>query len=159
MLEIMEHFTKLLIKLPIVEYQEMDYQKQKFDEFFPKVSYHFWLYIYLIQHRSSHDVVRHKADLVALNFLHYLGEPDNGFNQYLKTLSTSYNDMYFNPHAIEKLADQLLSVYLNLAGKYIGIDHSGICRLLSDRGKEIEYISLFAHGRISNEKYKKHKIL
>ena len=67
--------------------------------------------------------------------------------------------MYFNPNAIEILADQLLSVYLNLDVKYIGIDHSGICRLLSDKGKEIEYLSLFARGRISHAKYKMHKIL
>jgi hypothetical protein len=67
--------------------------------------------------------------------------------------------MYFNPHAIEKLADQLLSVYLNLDGKYIGIDHSGICRLVSDKGKEIEYVNIFAPGRISHAKYKNHKIL
>ncbi len=67
--------------------------------------------------------------------------------------------MYFNPHGIERLADQLLSVYLNLDGKYIGIDHSGICRLVSDKGKEIEYVSIFARGRISHAKYKKHKIL
>ena len=122
MLEILQTFTKLLIKIPIILYQENGYQKQKFDEFFPKVGYHFWLYIYLIQHRSGHQVVRDKTELAAMNFLHYIGEPDNGFEKYLRSLSSAYNDMYFNPLAVVRLSDQFLSRYLNPDGQYIGID-------------------------------------
>lgn len=157
MLEILQTFTKLLIKIPIILYQENGYQKQKYDEFFPKVGYHFWLYIYLIQHRSGHQVVRDKTELAAMNFLHYIGEPDNGFDKYLRSLSAAYNDMYFNPLAVVRLSDQFLSRYLNPDGQYIGIDHSGICRVLSNESKEVYYSSLFSNGRISNGNLKKQK--
>jgi hypothetical protein len=156
-LEILHTFNKLLIKIPIIKYQENDYQKQKFDEFFPNVGYHFWLYIYLIQHRSGHQVVRDKAELAALNFLHYFGEPDKGFDKYLRSLSAAYNDMYFNPLAVVRLSDQILSIYLNPNGRYISIDHSGICRVLSSDSKEVYYSSLFTNGRISYGNLKKQK--
>ncbi|MHA1168784.1 MAG: hypothetical protein ACTSRU_13230 [Candidatus Hodarchaeales archaeon] len=159
MLKILEHFTKLLIKLPFVRYRENDYQKQKFDEFLPKVGYHFWLYVYQIQRKSWHQVIRDKAELVALNFLHFVDEPDKGFDQYLKTLSAAYNDLYFNPLSVVRYSNQILGSYFKPDGQYIGIDHSGICRIISDNGKEIEYHSLFARSRISHSKYKKHKIL
>lgn len=100
-----------------------------------------------------------KAELAALNFLHYIGEPNKGFDQYLKTLSAAYNDMYFNPLAVERLSDQLLSIYLNPDSQFIGIDHSGICRVLSDNGKEIEYNSIFKRDRIRHSSYKKHRML
>ncbi len=156
-LEILHTFNKLLIKIPIIKYQENDYQKQKFDEFFPKVGYHFWFYIYLIQYRSGHQVVRDKAELAALNFLHYIREPDKGFDKYLRSLSAAYNDMFFNPLAVVRLSDQILSIYLNPDGRYIGIDHSGICRVLSSDSKEVHYSSLFTTGRISYGQLKKQK--
>ncbi|MEX0981045.1 MAG: hypothetical protein WDZ47_03040, partial [Bacteroidales bacterium] len=158
MLGILEHFTKLLVKKPITKYDQNDYQKQKFDEFFPKAGYHFWLYVYLIQHRSWHQAIRDKAELAAMNFLHYFGAANNGFDQYLKFLSSAYNDMYFNPNSVVSLIDQILLKYIKPDGQYIGIDHSGICRVLSKDNDEIYYSSLFANGRISYGKLKKQMI-
>lgn len=165
MLEILLHFSKLLIKMPFVIYSEDDYQKQKFDEFLPKVGYHFWLYMYLIQnrscqaqHRSFHDVVKDKVELMALNFIHFVGDPDRGFDQYLKTLSSAYNDMYFNPILVVRVADQILASYLKPNGQYIGIDHSGICRVISNDGKELKYTSLFMSATVNLSKLKNHQI-
>jgi hypothetical protein len=165
MLEILQHFSRLLIKLPIVEYSDEDYQKQKFDEFFPKVGYHFWLYLYLIQHRSCnvqhrsfHDVVKDKVDLMAFNLIHFVGEPDRGFDQYLKRLSSGYNDMYFNPMSAIRFSDQMLESYLKPNGQYIGIDHSGICRVVSNDGKQLKYTSLFMSATINISKLKEHRI-
>lgn len=158
MLEILEHFTKLLVKLPFVRYRENDYQKQKFDGFLPKVGYHFWLYVYLIQRKSWHQVIRDKAELVALNFLHFVDEPDKGFDQYLTRLSAAYKDLYFNSMAVNRYSDQVISTYLNSDRHFIGIDHSGICRVLSSNNKEVEYSSLFTNGRITQKKLKTQKI-
>jgi hypothetical protein len=116
------------------------------------------LYVYLIQHRSWHQVERDKAELAALNFLYYIGEPKKEFDQYLKTLSAAYNDLFFNPLSVVRLSDQVLSRYLNPHIQYFGIDHSSICRVLSDNGKEVEYTSLFTRGRINHSKYKGHRI-
>lgn len=158
MLEILEHFTKLLIKLPLVKDREDDYQKQKFDEFFQKVGYHFWLYAYLIQQRTKYQVVIDRIELIALNFLLYIGEPDKGFDQYLNILSSAYNDMYFNSLSVERFSDQVLRLFLDPSGQFIGIDHSGMCRVLESNENEIEYISLFAKGKMSIKKLKKHQI-
>lgn len=165
MLEILQYFSRLLVKLPLIEYSDEDYKKQKFDEFFPKVVYHFWLYLHLIQnrswnvqHRSFYDVVKDKVELMALNFLHFIGEPDRGFDQYLKRLSSAYNDMYFNPISVKRFSDQILGSYLHPNGQYIGIDHSGICRVISNDGRQIEYTSLFLHSKIDYSKLKKHQI-
>ncbi len=158
MLEILLHFSKLLIKMPFVKYSEDDYQKQKFDEFLPKVGYHFWLYVYLIQHRYWHPVVRDKVELTALNFIHFVGEPDRAFDHYLKTLSSAFNDMYFNPILVVRFSEQILASYLNPNGQYIGIDHSGICRVLNNDGKELKYTSLFMSATVNLSKLKKHRI-
>ena len=158
MLGILLHFSKLLIKMPFVKYSEDDYQKQKFDEFLPKVGYHFWLYVYLIQHRYWHPVVKDKVELTALNFIHFVGEPDRRFDQYLKILSSAYNDMYFNPIFVVKYSDQILATYLNPSGQYIGIDHSGICRVLSNDGKQLKYTSLFMSATVNLSKIKEHRI-
>lgn len=158
MLEILFYYTRLLIKQSIVKYLDNDYQKQKFDELFPKVGYHFWLYVYLIQHISEYKVVRDKAELAGINFLHYFGKPKNGFGQYLQTLSAAYNDMYFSPISVERLSENTLQLYLNNNDKFIGIDHSGICRILEDEGKKIKYQSLFLTAKISHSNLKKHRI-
>jgi len=165
MLEILQQFSKLLIKLPFAKYSEDDYQKQKFDEFLSKVGYHFWLYLYLIQnrscnaqHRSFHDVVKDKVELMALNFIHFVGDPDKGFDQYLKTLSSAFNDMHFNPIWVVRFSDQMLSAYLKPNGHYIGIDHSGICRVVSNDGKELKYTSLFMSATVNLSKLKNHLI-
>jgi hypothetical protein len=159
MLDILQHFNKLFIKLPFAQYKKDDYQKQKFNEFFPKASFHFWLYCYLLHHRSSHQVISDKVELLALNFIHYVDEPEKGFDQYLRTLSAAFNDIYFNPLSVVRFSDQILNSYLNPNDQFIGIDHSGICRVISDNGKVIEYNSLFAHIKIQYSKYKKHRIL
>ncbi len=158
MLEILLHFSKLMIRMPFVKYSEDDYQKQKFDEFLPKVRYHFWLYVYLIQHRYWHPVVKDKVELTALNFIHFFGEPDRGFDQYLKTLSSAYNDLYFNPMSAIRFSDQMLESYIKPNGQYIGIDHSGICRVLSNDGKQLKYTSLFMPATINISKLKEHRI-
>lgn len=165
MLEILVHFSKLLVRKPLVKYREDDYQKLKFDEFLPKVGYHFWLYLYLIQnnsiqaqHRSFHDVVKDKVYLMAYNFIHFVGAPFKGFDQYLQTLSSAYNGMYFNPIFVVKFSDQILIPYLNPNGQYIGIDHSGICRVINNNGKHIEYASLFSRGNIAQSQLKTHQI-
>ena len=158
MLNVLDNFARLLIQHRFVHYQEGEYQKIKFDDYFKKVGYHFWLYLFLIQRKTRSQVVIEKTVLVALNFLHFVGEPEKGFDMFLKALSGTYNDMLFNPLAVEKLYDTMISLYLHPEDHFIGIDHSGICRVLSSNSREIEFISLFSHNRISHAKFKKHRI-
>lgn len=67
--------------------------------------------------------------------------------------------MYFNPVAVVRIYNKILDSYSNQNDQFIGIDHSGICKVLSCDSKYIEYNSLFAHGRISHAKLKKHRIV
>jgi hypothetical protein len=159
MLDLLSAFSKYCSKYSFESNIEDEYHNSKFIDLKRKVSYHIWVYFYLILRKSSESVVNDEIELIGLNLLHYIGAPDENFEKYIQLLSSCHQDMYFNPSTIVSLKDRILDLLHShdLSENFLFLKHSGYCQILS-WGSKIRYKSLYGINSISKAELKKQSI-
>jgi hypothetical protein len=88
-----------------------------------------------------------------------MGVPDFEFETYLKNMSSSYNDSYFNPYGVVRLKNSIIKIMNDPSyhKKYFVLDHSGVCKFKEIRNKKVFYKSLYGSNCISIAKFKEVK--
>jgi hypothetical protein len=156
MMDILIGFIKVSQKFNLKSYPNDEFQDTRVKDYYCKAIYHFWVYLYLLQHNISNNAIIEKIELIGLNSLKYMGIPDSEFETYLKTMSSTYNDSYFNPYGVVRLKDNILEIMdkPTFNKKYFVLDHSGLCKFKEIIDGQVFYKSLYGKNQISLAKYK-----
>jgi hypothetical protein len=160
MIDILENFAKLWIKVNGVEQPKNEYEVNRLEQYIEQAKSHIFISLFLIDRINNSEFIRQKLELISINLLHFMGLPNQNFNQYINNIISSLEEHTLSADNIITLKERFCDKFNILAEShnYFIFDHSGICQIIETTGNKYEYISLFNKGQIHPNDFKKLRI-
>lgn len=154
-------FSRSVLKHDLQEYQDDEYKTTKLNEYQQKVVYNILIYNYLINGYRLENPYSRMSDLACLTIFRKLGQPDENFNDYAKSMAESDNQILFKYIDVIRLRKRLSDIQIKTEKKEEYFYHKkfGVCFIKETTGSQISFVSILQQNELNRFSIKDFKKL